>query len=137
GQRSTIRDRGVGFRCCRCEARVARAEFLQVESGAEGRVLPGEYQDVDVLGCLCVGDRSAQVTNEPTRKSVTGLGPVEGDGGDALGVIDEDEVGVGHGVSPVVVGSSFEGGWPRWSMAASRTERSSTPWRRVAMRRPG
>ena len=73
------------------------AEMGQVGAGAERRGCPRDHHRADVVGCLeLVEDRDhppAQVEIE----RVAPIGVVQGDGGDAVGDVDEDAVWVSHG----------------------------------------
>jgi hypothetical protein len=84
GRRAPGRASGRGA----LERSAVGAELFQVEPGAEGGIGTGEDEHVDVVAALGLSDDDGERHDELARQRVARLGPVEGDGGDAVGHIE-------------------------------------------------
>ena len=68
-------------------------ELAQVEAGAERGIGPGEDHDVDVGVGVGRRQRRAGLALQRDAQRVAGLGPVERDGADPVGGVDQHELG--------------------------------------------
>ena len=71
-------------------------EVGEVEPGAERGVLAGEDRRVDVVGGFALRQAVAHRLDQLAVQRVAALGPVEGDGGDAVDDVDEHDLRRGH-----------------------------------------
>ena len=74
----------------------ARAQLLEVEPGAERGVGAGEDDDVDPVVAVEVADRAVERGAELAVERVARLRAVQGHGGDPVGDVEGQHVGVGH-----------------------------------------
>src|SRR5690606_23099599 len=79
------------------EVAAALSEFLQVESGAEGRVGAGEDHDVRLVVRIRGCDLGAQGIDERRAERVPRLRAVEGQDADGLALLDEQDLFGSHG----------------------------------------
>ena len=104
----------------------ARPQLLEVEPGAERRVGPGEDDHVDVVVGVEIADRRGAAPAELAVERVAGAGPVERDGGDPVGDVEQQDVEAGS--------RSWRRTYRR--LARRRQEPSSTGGRNGRVRSP-